>query len=188
MTPTPTPTSTMYTSPTQLDGTVTGIIFIVIVAVIASSFPLQFHDVYVPGSDTPPDSRCSYVGRRQGGLVSAALCNHRFASRFSVTGGTGCPMPRKPRQPSKPGLRILPVAGRLEAPQLKPARRPRRFRSTRAAFTVCGAPQAANRHRRGCPPERLRWPAGLREDRRDTAATAESTRRSILAVRVDGSR
>ena len=35
MTPTPTPTSTMYTSPTQLDGTITGIIFIVIVAVLA---------------------------------------------------------------------------------------------------------------------------------------------------------
>jgi hypothetical protein len=35
MTPTPTPTSTMYTSPTQLDGTVTGIILIVIVAVLA---------------------------------------------------------------------------------------------------------------------------------------------------------
>jgi hypothetical protein len=34
MTPTPTPTSTMYTSP-QLDGTITGIIFIVIVAVLA---------------------------------------------------------------------------------------------------------------------------------------------------------
>ena len=34
MTPTPTPTSTMYTSPTQLDGTITGIIFTVIVAVL----------------------------------------------------------------------------------------------------------------------------------------------------------
>jgi hypothetical protein len=34
MTPTPTPTSTMYTSP-QLDGTVAGIIFTVIVAVLA---------------------------------------------------------------------------------------------------------------------------------------------------------
>ena len=35
MTPTPTPTSTMYTPPTQLDGTLTGIISIVIVAVLA---------------------------------------------------------------------------------------------------------------------------------------------------------
>jgi hypothetical protein len=35
MTPTPTPTSTMYTPATQLDGTLTGIIFIVIVAVLA---------------------------------------------------------------------------------------------------------------------------------------------------------
>jgi hypothetical protein len=33
MIPTPTPTSTMYTSPTQLDGTVTGIIVTMIVAV-----------------------------------------------------------------------------------------------------------------------------------------------------------
>ena len=35
MTPTPTPTSTMYTPPTQLDGTITGIILTVIVAVLA---------------------------------------------------------------------------------------------------------------------------------------------------------
>jgi hypothetical protein len=35
MTPTPTPTSTMYTPPDQLDGTITGIIFTVIVAVLA---------------------------------------------------------------------------------------------------------------------------------------------------------
>ena len=35
MTPTPTPTSTMYTPPAQLDGTITGIIFTVIVAVLA---------------------------------------------------------------------------------------------------------------------------------------------------------
>ena len=35
MTPTPTPTSTMYTHPTQLDGTITGIILTVIVAVLA---------------------------------------------------------------------------------------------------------------------------------------------------------
>ena len=35
MTPTPTPTSTMYTSSAQLDGTITGIIFIVIVAILA---------------------------------------------------------------------------------------------------------------------------------------------------------
>ena len=34
MTPTPTPTSTMYTSPTQLDGTIAGIIVTVIVAVL----------------------------------------------------------------------------------------------------------------------------------------------------------
>jgi hypothetical protein len=37
MTPTPTPTSTMYTPPTQLDGTLTGITFTVIVAVLALS-------------------------------------------------------------------------------------------------------------------------------------------------------
>ena len=35
MTPTPTPTSTMYTPRTQLDGTITGIILTVIVAVLA---------------------------------------------------------------------------------------------------------------------------------------------------------
>jgi hypothetical protein len=35
MTPTPTPTSTMYTPPDQLDGTITGIIVTVIVAVLA---------------------------------------------------------------------------------------------------------------------------------------------------------
>jgi hypothetical protein len=35
MTPTPTPTSIMYTPPDQLDGTITGIIFTVIVAVLA---------------------------------------------------------------------------------------------------------------------------------------------------------
>jgi hypothetical protein len=35
MTPTPTPTSTMYTPPTHLDGTITGIILTVIVAVLA---------------------------------------------------------------------------------------------------------------------------------------------------------
>jgi hypothetical protein len=35
MTPTPTPTSTMYTPLTQLDGTITGIILTVIVAVLA---------------------------------------------------------------------------------------------------------------------------------------------------------
>ena len=35
MTPTPTPTSTMYTPPDQLDGTITSIIFTVIVAVLA---------------------------------------------------------------------------------------------------------------------------------------------------------
>ena len=34
MTPTPTPTSTMYTPPTQLDGTITGTILTVIVAVL----------------------------------------------------------------------------------------------------------------------------------------------------------
>jgi len=34
MTPTPTPTSTMYTPPSQLDGTITGIILTVIVAVL----------------------------------------------------------------------------------------------------------------------------------------------------------
>jgi hypothetical protein len=35
MTPTPTPTSTVHTPPSQLDGTITGIIFTVIVAVLA---------------------------------------------------------------------------------------------------------------------------------------------------------
>jgi len=34
MTPTPTPTSTTYTPPSQLDGTITGIILTVIVAVL----------------------------------------------------------------------------------------------------------------------------------------------------------
>ena len=35
MTPTPTPTSTVHTPPSQLDGTITGIILTVIVAVLA---------------------------------------------------------------------------------------------------------------------------------------------------------
>ena len=37
MTPTPTPTSTMYAPATQLDGTITGIVWTVIVAVLALS-------------------------------------------------------------------------------------------------------------------------------------------------------
>jgi len=52
MTPTPTPTSTMYTPPSQLDGTITGIILTVIVAVLglAALIVLVF---WQPGRNPP---------------------------------------------------------------------------------------------------------------------------------------
>ncbi|HEY1005271.1 MAG TPA: hypothetical protein VGD83_37115, partial [Streptosporangiaceae bacterium] len=49
MTPTPTPTSTMYTPPTHLDGTITGIVLTVIVAVLAlAAFIPKLRVVWIP--------------------------------------------------------------------------------------------------------------------------------------------